>query len=127
MDENQAWFLRRHEDPEYLFELLATDLGEAIVARMEAAGINRTELAERMGVSRARVSQVLGGHDNLTLKTLVAVAHALDTPPPHWCEPPPPALNGRAREAIGRARSPWRWPARSTPRPAWASGPVGES
>ncbi|MCC6387110.1 MAG: helix-turn-helix transcriptional regulator [Dehalococcoidia bacterium] len=78
MDDRQAWFEQRHDDPEYLFELLAIDIGEAIVARMEALGLNRAQLAERMGVSRARISQVLGGHDNLTLKTLVAVAHALD-------------------------------------------------
>ncbi|MBI2767624.1 MAG: helix-turn-helix transcriptional regulator [Chloroflexi bacterium] len=68
----------RHEDPDYQFELLVIEIGEAIVARMKELGLNRSQLAERMGVSRARVTQVLRGSDNLTLKTLVAVAHALD-------------------------------------------------
>ncbi|HMS58897.1 MAG TPA: helix-turn-helix transcriptional regulator [Tepidiformaceae bacterium] len=113
MDENQAWFLRRHEDPEYLFELLATDLGEAIVARMEAAGINRTELAERMGVSRARVSQVLGGHDNLTLKTLVAVAHALDTSLSIGFEPRRRVMNVSAWKPFAHASATRRDPSLS--------------
>ena len=41
--------------------------------------MTRTELAAKIGVSKARISQILGGHDNLTLKSLVAVAIGLDS------------------------------------------------
>ena len=39
--------------------------------------ISRAELAEAMGVSPGRVSQILSGDENLTLRTLSSVAAAL--------------------------------------------------
>lgn len=40
--------------------------------------ITRQELAKRLGVSKSRVSQMLGGaSSNLTLKTLCSVSNAL--------------------------------------------------
>lgn len=45
---------------------------------MRERGLTRAELAERMGVSPGRVSQILGGGENLTLRTLVALSTALD-------------------------------------------------
>ena len=44
---------------------------------MEQLRITRTALAAALGVSKARISQILNGHDNLTLKSLVAVAAGL--------------------------------------------------
>ncbi|MEV8473889.1 helix-turn-helix transcriptional regulator [Streptomyces sp. NPDC051173] len=41
-------------------------------------GMSRKELADRMGVSPGRVSQILSGDENLTLRSLAAVAEALD-------------------------------------------------
>ncbi|MFC5719708.1 helix-turn-helix domain-containing protein [Streptomyces gamaensis] len=41
-------------------------------------GISRKELADSMGVSPGRVSQILSGDENLTLRSLAAVADALD-------------------------------------------------
>jgi transcriptional regulator with XRE-family HTH domain len=37
---------------------------------MEQAGLTNSELAERIGVPRSRVTRVLDGEDNFTLKTL---------------------------------------------------------
>lgn len=45
---------------------------------MRERGLTRAELAERMGVSPGRVSQILGGGENLTSRTLVALSTALD-------------------------------------------------
>jgi len=45
---------------------------------MRERGISRADLAARMGVSPGRVSQILGGGENLTLRTLAALAAALD-------------------------------------------------
>ena len=40
--------------------------------------MTQADVAREMGVSRQRVSQILRGNDNLTLKSIVAVAIALD-------------------------------------------------
>jgi transcriptional regulator with XRE-family HTH domain len=72
------WFAEAEGTPAFEFDWLAGVVGEQIVVRMEALGLSRRELAERMGVSPARVTQVLRGSENLTLKTLVLVANALD-------------------------------------------------
>ena len=73
----ENWVRQYEGDPEFEFDLLAIDVGERIVERMEDLGMTRTELAAAIGVSTARISQILGGHDNLTLKSLVAVAVGL--------------------------------------------------
>ncbi|MFF7726140.1 helix-turn-helix domain-containing protein [Streptomyces sp. NPDC008001] len=41
-------------------------------------GMSRKDLAESMGVSPGRVSQILSGDENLTMRSLAAVADALD-------------------------------------------------
>jgi transcriptional regulator with XRE-family HTH domain len=44
---------------------------------MQASGITKAELARRMGVSKARVTNLLSGMPNMTLRTLAVVAVAL--------------------------------------------------
>ncbi len=104
MTERRDWIGEREGTPDFEFDLLAVSVGEAIVERMEALGLTRTELAARMGVSRARVTQVLSGTDNLTLKTLVAVANALDSSVELKVEPRPrKAVAARGTAAARRA------------------------
>lgn len=51
----------------------------AIQEAMAAKGVSQRELAERLGVSAARVSQIVAGSgSNLTLRTIGRIAHALD-------------------------------------------------
>ena len=57
---------------------LITQLTNEITFHMRERGITRADLAARMGVSPGRVSQILGGGENLTLRTLAALAVALD-------------------------------------------------
>ncbi len=57
---------------------LVTQLTNGITFHMRERGITRADLAARMGVSPGRVSQILGGGENLTLRTLAALASALD-------------------------------------------------
>ena len=61
-------------------ELLAlvTQLTNEITWYMRERGLTRADLAARMGVSPGRVSQILGGGENLTLRTLAALSTALD-------------------------------------------------
>lgn len=72
------WIGSYEGDPEYEFDVLALEIGEQIVERMEELGLTQADLARKMGVSRARISQILRGDDNLTLKSVVAVAIGLD-------------------------------------------------
>ncbi len=73
----ENWIRQYEGDPEFEFDLLAIEIGERIVERMKLLRMTRTELAAKIGVSKARISQILSGHDNLTLKSLVAVATGL--------------------------------------------------
>jgi transcriptional regulator with XRE-family HTH domain len=65
----------RHIDEEML--ALVTQLTNEISWYMRERGLTRADLAARMGVSPGRVGQVLGGGENLTLRTLAALATAL--------------------------------------------------
>ncbi len=75
------WFSQRLEeyrdDPEFILEELILDVTEQICAAMEGQDISRSELAQRLGVSRAYITKLLNGQGNMTLRTLVAVGHAL--------------------------------------------------
>ena len=57
---------------------LVTRLTNEISWHMRERGLTRADLAARMGVSPGRVSQILGGGENLTLRTLAALSTALD-------------------------------------------------
>lgn len=57
---------------------LVTDLTNEVNWLMRERGLTRADLAARMGVSPGRVSQILGGGENLTLRTLAALSIALD-------------------------------------------------
>jgi transcriptional regulator with XRE-family HTH domain len=57
---------------------LVTELTNEITVHLREHGLTRAELAGRMGVSPGRISQVLSGGENLTLRTLAALSTALD-------------------------------------------------
>jgi transcriptional regulator with XRE-family HTH domain len=63
---------------DYELEWLLLDLNEAITNGMDRARLSRAQLAERLGTSRAYVTKLLDGQENMTLKTLVRVANALE-------------------------------------------------
>jgi transcriptional regulator with XRE-family HTH domain len=57
---------------------LVTQLTNEITWSLRERGLTRADLATRMGVSPGRVSQILSGGENLTLRTLAALSTALD-------------------------------------------------
>ena len=65
-------------DPDYIYEGLVLDFTEQVVKKMIATDTRRSQLAERLGTSRAYVTKLLDGQENMTLKTIVRVANALD-------------------------------------------------
>jgi transcriptional regulator with XRE-family HTH domain len=58
-------------------ELKAVDVAADLTLLLNHAGVSRADLARKMGWSRARVSQVLSGQENITVQTIAAVAGAL--------------------------------------------------
>lgn len=68
-------------------QLEGAELEEARLARQTTAALagllaeremSRSQLAESLGVSQGRVSQILSGGENLTLRSLAGIARALD-------------------------------------------------
>ena len=59
-------------------ETLLVEMASLIYRTMQKRGITRSELAERLGVTRGRVTQYLGGELNLRLRTLANILTALD-------------------------------------------------
>jgi len=44
---------------------------------MEAQGLNQADLAAKLGTSEAWISKLLQGNHNMTIKTVVTIAHTL--------------------------------------------------
>ena len=76
-----AWFKRELERArdsfDYKLEGLELEVTERILQVMEEKGISRSELAERLGVSKAAVSKLFNNGSNMTLKRLLTIAEAL--------------------------------------------------
>lgn len=68
---------RKKKDPAYQAERLALAVTEEISRRMQEEGVTKAELARRLGVSKARITHLLNGSPNLTLRTIASVAVAL--------------------------------------------------
>jgi transcriptional regulator with XRE-family HTH domain len=65
------------EDPREESVDLTHDFVDEVTWFMREQKISRADLAESMGVSAGRVSQILSGEENLTLRTLSGVIRAL--------------------------------------------------
>ncbi len=62
---------------EYKHELAISAFTNDLARLMTAQGISQSDLARRLGVTRARVSQLLQHRSSPTLRTMVEVAHAI--------------------------------------------------
>lgn len=58
-------------------ELKAVDVAADLTLLLHHTGKSRADLARALGWTRARVTQVLSGHENLTVQTIAAVTKAL--------------------------------------------------
>ena len=108
---------------------LITQLTNEINWYMHARGLTRADLASRMGVSAGRVSQVLSGGENLTLRTLAGSPTALDARFSLDLSPAEPTnrVLGSSPECPPRPRYPTRRRGRPLPGIAVPSGCRGES
>ena len=73
------------ESPEharaFLEEGLILETTEAICAAMEKRCMSKAALANRLGTSKAYVTQLLKGNRNMTLRTFASIAFALNMTP----------------------------------------------
>ncbi len=67
-----------HKHWAYEAEGLKLEVADLIDVLMKEQGINRSTLAEKVGVSPAYITKALHGYANLTLNTLAKFGYALD-------------------------------------------------
>jgi transcriptional regulator with XRE-family HTH domain len=58
-------------------ELKAVDVAADLTLLLQHAGVSREVLASKLGWTTDRLSQVLSGHENITVQAVAAVAGAL--------------------------------------------------
>ena len=63
---------------EYELARLPREMTSAVTWFMKEHKVTKRELADRLGVTPGRVSQILSGDENLTLRTFAAVCAVLD-------------------------------------------------
>jgi ribosome-binding protein aMBF1 (putative translation factor) len=66
------------EPEEWAFYEYTDKVVDRIAEYMEKNDISKTELAKRLGVSKARVTVALRGDTNLTFKVFTKILHVLD-------------------------------------------------
>ncbi|MGE3452899.1 MAG: helix-turn-helix domain-containing protein [Burkholderiales bacterium] len=59
-------------------ETLIVDVSEAIWDALEKERITKSDLAAMLGVSKARITKLLNGSQNMTLRTVADIADAID-------------------------------------------------
>ena len=64
------------QNPSLPGELAKVAVAADLAILVAESGISRSDLAKKLGWTRARVSQVLSGQSNLTIETMHAVANA---------------------------------------------------
>ena len=69
------------KSPDYWFEDAQNELYRQVVDFMETEGLNQTQLAAKLQVSKGYVSQILKGEFNYTLKKLIELSLAINKVP----------------------------------------------
>jgi len=65
-------------DDGLVFETKAQEVSAALASAVCRAGLNRAQLAQKLGWKPSRVSKILTGSSNLTLKTIFQICQAID-------------------------------------------------
>lgn len=72
-------FTKSHETPKSRAFQHALDIELMVLDRMNELGISKKELAQRMGISKSNLSNMLNSQPNLTLETIAKFELALDS------------------------------------------------
>jgi len=74
----REWAHKIENDPRFVAEELKLAFADDLVRLLEARGLKRTELAEKLGTNRGYVTRVLNTEYNLSVETMAKIALALD-------------------------------------------------
>jgi transcriptional regulator with XRE-family HTH domain len=77
MSKLSEWLSNDERRMEFAEEELIVDAAEEIWSAMDKAKVTKSEVAERLGKSKALISQLLNGSRNMTLRTLADIAHCI--------------------------------------------------
>ena len=69
------------QTPEYWLETIQNEIFRQVKIYMEENELNQTQLANKLGVSKGYISQILNGNFNFTLKKLIELSIAIDVIP----------------------------------------------
>jgi transcriptional regulator with XRE-family HTH domain len=78
MGKYQRMFEEALSSPEAWIDGPIVEFTEDLCRLMKEKNVSRSDLAKRIGTSRAYVTKLLGGNANFTLATMVKLAFALD-------------------------------------------------
>lgn len=94
------FFKEAEESPAYWEEVFILELTEDIWKLMKEQGISQKKLARRLGTSEAYISKVLNGSENLSIKSIVKLAMALDAVPHIHVAPKDLVVEWKERELL---------------------------
>ena len=69
------------QTPEYWLETIQNEIFRQVKNYMEENNLNQTQLANKLGVSKGYISQILNGNFNFTLKKLIELSIAIGVVP----------------------------------------------
>ena len=101
---------------------LVTEFTNEINWHMREHDVTQAEVANRMGVSPGRVSQILSGGENLTLRTVASVTTALDARCEMTVHPIEGVADGDGNQHAGQVDHP-----AEEDRPLWRVGRLRQS
>ncbi|OFX18080.1 MAG: hypothetical protein A2033_18790 [Bacteroidetes bacterium GWA2_31_9] len=67
--------------PEYWFENIQNEIYRQVSDYIQNEGITQTQLAEKLGVTKGYISQIMNGNFNYTLKKLIELSLAINKIP----------------------------------------------
>lgn len=73
-----AMWAELSRDPDFKFKLKAQDTAVALARAVAESGLSQADLAKALDWKPSRVSRVLHGDSNLTLRTIMEIAQACD-------------------------------------------------
>lgn len=89
-------------------ENLLIDFQVAIQEMMSEKNINRSQLAERSGMSKARISQILGNESNPTVKSMARLFHAMNERAMVTRKPVQTTFEAAAKAKVAGGQD-WKW------------------
>jgi len=74
----REWQRKIENDPRFVAEMMKIAFANDLVRLLEARGLKRTELAEKLGTNRGYITRILNTEYNLSIETMAKIALALD-------------------------------------------------